>query len=79
MTFPLPPDPEGMNDDRAQWAQQAITTFAVTTGMAGANEENITILGDLLADIMHWCDRNDLRFEDVLAHARSHYQEETTP
>ena len=35
-------------------------------------------LTDLLCDLMHWCDRNDLDFDDQLSRARRYYDEETT-
>src|SRR5262245_8562268 len=69
----LPPDPEGMNDNRAAWAGQALATFMVATG---ADEEDA--LGDLLANMMHWCDRNTYDFEIALDRARWHYEAETT-
>jgi len=69
----LPPDPENMNDDRAQWAQAALRAFRKATG-ADAEEA----LGDLLCDLMHWSDRNNFDFEAALDRARMHYEAETT-
>ena len=34
-------------------------------------------LGDLLCDILHWCDRNNFDFDHALDRARGHYKEET--
>lgn len=68
----LPPDPEGMNDSRAEWAALAIAAFVLKTG---SDEEDV--VSDLLADLMHWCDRHDISFEDELARARFHYEAET--
>lgn len=70
------------NADRARWAASAVAKFAKATGMGtdlGADPE--TVLVDLLADLMHWCDarvltRSDdaaLDFGSALARARSHY------
>lgn len=73
----LPADPEGMNDDRAEWAQNALDAFASVTSMDTAGEDAETILTDLLADLMHWSDRNGVKFSNVLACAQSHYCEET--
>ena len=73
----LPADPEGMNDDRAEWAQNALDAFASVTGMNTAGEDAETIMTDLLADLMHWSDRNGVKFSDVLSRAQSHYSEET--
>jgi hypothetical protein len=76
-TDALPADPEGMNDDRAMWAQTALDAFAEVTNMDTAGEDAQTILTDLLADFMHWSDRNGVDFAEVLASAKAHYEEET--
>jgi hypothetical protein len=70
--FFLPPDPEQMTDERAIWAQAALDAFILTTG---ADLEDA--LGDLLADLMHWCDRNRFDFDAALDRGRHHYQAET--
>lgn len=75
----LPPDPERHNDNRAAWAATALNAFADVTMMNTAGEDGETILGDLLADLMHWCDRNGVDFNDMLERARDHYEEETRP
>ena len=75
----LPPDPEEMNDDRAEWAQVALDAFAHVTGMDTAGEDDETVLGDLLCDIMHWCDRNGVSFAVTMETARVHYDAETQP
>jgi hypothetical protein len=72
MTHKLPPDPENKNDDRAAWAGKAMAAFIEATG---ADEEDC--LGDLLADLMHWCDRNNYAFDLALDRARGHYEAET--
>lgn len=71
----LPPDPEGMNDERAGWAEDTLDHFRAVTG---TDEEDA--LADLLCDLMHWCDRNAINttFEAELEKARQHYREETT-
>jgi len=68
----LPPDPEQMNDERADWAAVALDMFQATTGA-----EDPDALADLLADLMHWCDRHDTAFEAELTRARHFYREET--
>ena len=68
----LPPDPEGRNDERAEWAALALGTFMDRTG--ADPEDAIT---DLLCDLAHYCDRNDLDFEAELHRAAMHYTEET--
>jgi hypothetical protein len=69
----LPPDPEGMNDDRAAWAGRALAAFRQETG---CDLEDAP--GELLADLMHWSDRNRFDFELALDRARVHYAAETS-
>jgi hypothetical protein len=72
-TQDLPPDPEGLNGNRAHWAAAALRCFQ---GETGADDE---ALGDLLCDLMHWCDRNSSDFDAALSAARMHYEAETSP
>jgi len=74
MTSPLPPDPEEMNDDRAQWAGAALREFQRITGC-----DREDALGDLLCDLMHWSDRKNFDFDAALCRARCHYEAETAP
>jgi hypothetical protein len=69
---PLPPDPDGMNDDRAPWAGAAIAKFMDLTGT-----DLEDALCDLMCDLMHWSDRQDFGFEAALDRARYHYEAET--
>jgi hypothetical protein len=69
---PLPPDPEGMNNDRAEWAGAALRQFRSVTGTDFEDA-----LSDLLGDLMHWADRNGVTFDDQLSCARMHYEAET--
>jgi hypothetical protein len=48
----LPPDPEGMNDNRARWADNVLEMFQRLTGTDFED-----VLSDMLVDLMHWCDR----------------------
>jgi hypothetical protein len=68
----LPPDPDGMNDDRSNWAGSALAMFMQITGT-----EEADALGDLLADLMHWADRKGYDFDAALECARTHYHAET--
>jgi hypothetical protein len=68
----LPPDPDKMNADRAQWAAVALRHFQCVTGSDYEDS-----LGDLLGDLMHWSDRNNFDFEAALCRARGHYAAET--
>lgn len=69
---PLPPDPEGMNDRRSAWAGEALATFMLATGT-----DLEDAVADLLADLIHWCDRHEFEFERELDRARFHYEAET--
>jgi len=73
MTYKLPRDPEGMNEKRTAWAGLAIAAFRDATG---TDPEDA--LPDLLADLMHWCDRNGTDFDAALERGRYHYEAETT-
>jgi hypothetical protein len=68
----LPPDPDDQNDARAGWAGQVLDRFQIITGADSSDA-----LSDLLADLMHWCDRNNQGFDTELQRARGHYEEET--
>jgi hypothetical protein len=68
----LPPDPEGMNERRAAWAGLAIAAFMAATGT-----DLEDALPDLLADLMHWCDRKDYDFDLALERGRDHHEAET--
>lgn len=68
----LPPDPDGQNDDRGEWAEMAIKAFRDQTGC-----DLEDAISDLLADIGHWCDRNGMNFQDELSRASMHYGAET--
>jgi hypothetical protein len=69
---PIPPDPDDQNDDRSDWAEAALVTFAEQTG---TDEEDA--VADLLCDLMHFCDRHGLEFRDELARGEGNYEEET--
>ena len=69
----LPPDPEGMNDQRAALAESIVVRF-----IDEAQTDRECALTDLLADLMHWCDRHSVNFTIELELAREHYAAETT-
>jgi len=68
----LPPDPDEINDDRAEWAGKALAAFMDCTRTW---EEDA--VADLIADLMHWCDRNGQDFARELARGQGMYREET--
>jgi hypothetical protein len=69
----LPPDPEKMNDDRANRGAVIIRQFQNMTGYCSRHA-----LESLLCDLMHWADRNRARFDDDLSAARIYYAAETS-
>lgn len=69
---PLPPDPENMNDERADWAESALQAFEART-----HTDREDALGDLLGDLMHWADRNNFDFDAAFDRAKSCYRQET--
>lgn len=68
----LPPDPDGRNDERAEWGGIIIEA---QRAIPGADPDECLV--DLLGNLMHWCDRNGQSFDDALATARMHYEAET--
>ena len=68
----LPPDPEKMNDARALRAMRALSFYR------GDNKEDlVVILGDMLCDINHWCDRGGISFDSALDRGLLCYKQET--
>lgn len=58
------------NDDRAEWAGKMLLLFSKMTGL-DPEEEKRESVGDLMANIGHYCDRNGLDFIEVAAAAIS--------
>lgn len=73
----LPADPDAMNDQRAEWARIAALSFARQTNQDYRTDGWEEILGDLLADIAHLCDREQISFRDVYVRGILAYQDET--
>jgi hypothetical protein len=69
----LPPDPEKMNGRHAERAGAALHHYQSVTG-----DDREAALGDLLADLMHWSDRNNFDFDLALSRAQGHYKAETS-
>lgn len=68
----LPPDPDGLNESRAESAGKAMAAFMKT-----ANTDDESNLYDLLVNLRHWADRNGRDFDDVVERGRMSYDEET--
>ena len=62
---------EPSNADRALWAAAAVEEFRRQTGTDPQDA-----LCDLLADLLHWCDRSDQDFLTELRRALHHYEAE---
>lgn len=85
MTEILPPDAtadEGTtNAERSSWAEIALYAYGQRTGtvyeVVGDDEDPFLIVADLLADLAHWCDRNDVSLRSAIWYATRHYQTET--
>jgi hypothetical protein len=63
------------NEDRAAWAWEACETFADATGLRVADELP-TVIGDLIANLMHLADQEGLCAESILGTARMHFEAE---
>lgn len=70
---PIPPDPDGQNKDRSDWAEIALEKFMYVTRC-----DRYDAVADLLCDLRHWCDRNGMSFMEEFGRAMGHYKEETT-
>lgn len=85
MTKLIPPDAtadEGItNEERASWADVALVAFSQRTGAVsdwmGTDKERSLVVTDLLADLAHWCDRNNVDMQAAIQRATNHYQTET--
>lgn len=70
----LPPDPECMNGNRAEWANVAVKAFQTET-----LTDDEDALSDLICDLMHWADRHLPEGDSWDVHLRravDHYFEE---
>ncbi|CAE6795204.1 hypothetical protein R70006_05040 [Paraburkholderia domus] len=68
------PDPEDKNDQRAEWANTALVAF-----MRQTRADRCDAVCDLLANLMHYCDRSGDDFMFALQRGIRHYGEETSP
>lgn len=74
-------DADTTNDERASWAEVGLLAYGQRTGTVGEkvgdDEDPFLIVGDLLADLAHWCDRHRVDFQEAIRYAARHYQKET--
>jgi hypothetical protein len=64
------------NEERADWGRAACDTFAESVRMDMANDLP-TIIGDLIANLLHLADQEGLCAESVLRTATMHFEAET--
>jgi hypothetical protein len=62
------------NNERAGWARVGVKAFAKRTGIG--DDDIATQVSDLLADLMHLADLEQLDWEDIVRRADGHYQAE---
>jgi len=62
------------NQDRAESAYKAVERFSDELGMADEDDE--TIMSDLLCNMMHFCDQQGVDFQDCLDRASRNYEVE---
>lgn len=73
----IPPDPDRKNDDRAEWAENALRTFAEQTGQDPDTDGWQEILSDFLANARHFADREALDYTECDSTGAGLYEEET--
>jgi len=69
------------NQDRADWAEGALDTFTLITFRRHAKEAikdegDTVVIGDLLCNLMHFCQQNDIEFVDCLTAGQRHFDYE---
>jgi hypothetical protein len=63
---------EPSNDDRAEWALEACEAFGESTGLS-VKDELETVITDLIANLLHLCDRNGISGDEAIERAQMHY------
>lgn len=66
---------EPSNRERADWANTALEVFAAEIGMEGTEERDL-LISDLLSDLMHLCDIEEIDLSACFDRAYGHYCEE---
>jgi len=70
---------EPTNAQRAGWAYTALEAFANETGQltSGDFEHDMpSVIGDLLANLMHYCEQEKIDFSLCLARGQGHFRHE---
>ena len=71
MDASIPADPDRQNDNRAHWALKGVRAFQRATGITDTDGLDTAIL-DLLADLGHLCDRQNLELYHLIMRAAEH-------
>lgn len=61
----------GINNKRAGWARTALKTYKATRGTNGIE----TDICDLIADLLHLCDKTGVSTAQAIAHAQWHHEQ----
>lgn len=74
----VPPrfNPEKATDDGRTNAERAAQAFGVLQTYDGVWGVGTDVVSDLLADLLHLCDRQGWDFEEAMTMARKHHAEE---
>lgn len=65
------------NDARSAIAAETLCYFARQTGLARSGESVDTIMGDLITDLMHLCDKLNIDFSALLTVSSIHHDNES--
>lgn len=64
------------NRNRAQWAETALRAFARQTGQLTGGDweyDRESVITDLIADLMHYCEAKGIDFDERLDSGRNHF------
>lgn len=62
------------NKTRAQWALESLEVFATNTSSLGnLLADPHEVLSDLLCNLEHWANQNDVNFDDCVARGNGHF------
>jgi hypothetical protein len=66
------------NELRAEAAATALEAYSLGKGTSLEEPplSPLELLTDLITDLLHWCDRDDLEFDKALRMAHFHHEEE---
>jgi len=67
---------EPTNQSRAWLAQITLQSYMSATKTPPSAQDTETTIGDLLADLQHYCDRESIDFDTCIRMATMHHEEE---